>query len=78
MNGLSGRSIAEVSALVNEYPSDLEIYLLNGSKPFQDVSLSVSLSLDRSVNDSASISSNYSSNYIIKFKPPRNRLVIHG
>ena len=39
LNGLSGRSIAEVSALVNEYPSDLEIYLLNGSKPFQDVSL---------------------------------------
>ena len=73
LKGLNGRSIAEVAAFANEYPSDLEISLLSGSeletKAGQDVFLSVSLSIDRSADDESN--NNISSNSIIKFKPPR-------
>lgn len=51
LRGLPGKSIAEIAALANEYPSDLEVALLSGAelsgKPGEDLSLTVSLSLER-------------------------------
>ena len=65
LKGLSAREIAEVAQFSNEYPSDLEVSLQNGSEicaqTGEDVSLSVSLSLDRE---------DESTDSVLKFKSP--------
>lgn len=65
LKGLPGRSISEIAAFANDYPSDLEVALLSGSeivgKTGEDISLSVSLSLDREDSETGET--------VIKFKP---------
>ena len=68
LRGLPGKSIAEIAALSNEYPSDLEVALLTGAeltaRSGEDVSLTVSLSLEREAEGEDSPAS-------VAFKPER-------
>lgn len=54
LKGLPGRSIAEIASFSNEYPSDLEVALLDGPsiscKSGEDVTVSINLSLERDSN----------------------------
>lgn len=60
LKGIPGRAIAEIAAFANEYPSDLEVALMDGAqvpcKSGEDVTISVNLSIERESNH---------------FKPPR-------
>jgi pre-mRNA-splicing helicase BRR2 len=64
LKGLPSRAIAEIAGFANNYPSDLEVALVDGAeiscKSGQDISLSVSLTLEREDSD-----------FTVKFKPSR-------